>query len=737
MRADGRTGGPAVRRSGGLAVRRSGAPAVRRSGAPAVGCCLGRRSLLLLALGSISLSALPPFRLSAQVYPQTPPPPGPLTPAPFPPFQEAVLGNGLRLLVVESHKQPIVSLSLSFPAGSVHDPAGKEGLADVVAGLLTKGAGARTAEQIAEAIEGTGGSLGAQAGSDFLSISSTVLTPGLPLAFELIGDAVVRPTFPQSELDLLRTQTLSGLQVQLTQPEVVADRIFRKALYGDHPYARSATPASVGSITRADVVAFHRTRIRPRGALLVLAGDVTLGAAQRLAARAFQGWVGAVPAAERFPAPPSRAGPELILVHRPGSVQSNIVVGNLTYPPNDPRIYAAAVTNQVLGGGAAARLFMILREQKSWTYGAYSRYTRRQGMGSFAATTEVRTEVTDSALGELLHQLRRIGAEAVPDSELEQSRGSLVGSYPLSIETADQVAAAVANARLYGLPADFVQTYRVRLGAVTAAQVQAVAKTTIRPEAAAIVVVGDGARIYDRIKDVAPVSIVDPEGKPIAADDLAPKAVPLTLDLAALTPRRDSFAISLAGNPVGWQRGVLEKTADGFVYTEDTRIGGFVEQTTTLEMDASGGMRRVRQSGKVQGQDASVDVTYAGGRAKGAGTAADPQTGQMKKVTVDTSLVPGTIDDNAVQALLPALPWAAGARWTMNVLSAGQGELKPWTLAVGGTDTVKVGAEALPAYRAALTGGASPLTLWVSTAPPFRLLKIAVAGQPVEFVRVP
>src|ERR1041384_8739845 len=145
MRADGRTGGPAVRRSGGLAVRRSGAPAVRRSGAPAVGCCLGRRSLLLLALGSISLSALPPFRLSAQVYPQTPPPPGPLTPAPFPPFQEAVLGNGLRLLVVGSPKNPIGSLSLFFPAGSGAPHAGKEGLADVVAGLLTKGAGARTA----------------------------------------------------------------------------------------------------------------------------------------------------------------------------------------------------------------------------------------------------------------------------------------------------------------------------------------------------------------------------------------------------------------------------------------------------------------------------------------------------------------------------------------------------------------------------------------------------------------
>ena len=703
----------------------------RRKGGRAVG-----HILTSAALGCF-LTALPPVRLSAQGYPKTPPPAGPLTPAPFPPFREATLPNGLRLLVVESHKQPVVSLSLSFPAGSAYDPAGKEGLADVVAGLLTKGAGSRTAEQIAEAIEGAGGSLGAGAGVDFLSISATVLTPSLPLAFELVGDAVIRPTFADKELELLRTQTLSGLQVQLSRPEVLADRIFRKAIYGEHPYARSPTPASVGSITRADVVAYHRARLVPGGALLVLAGDVTPADAERLAARAFQGWKGPAAAATAFPAPPSRSVAELILVHRPGSVQSNIVVGNLTFAPNDPRVYAAAVTNQVLGGGAAARLFMILREQRSWTYGAYSRYTRRRELGSFAATTEVRTEVTDSALRELLHQLRRIGEETVPDSELEQAKGSLVGSYPLSIESADQVADAVGNARLYGMPPDFVQTYRVKLGAVTSADVQAAARGTIRPDAAAIVVVGDGARIYERIKAIAPVRIVDPEGKPLTPEDLSPKAAPLELDLGALTARRDSFAITFSGNPLGWQRAVLEKTADGYRYTEDTRIGGVVEQTTTLEMDAAAGMKRVRQSGKVQGQAASVDVSYSGGRAKGSGTAPDPRTGQLKTVTIDTAVVAGTIDDNAVEALLPALHWAPGAKWTMNVLGASEGAVKPWTLAVTGTESVTLGGQAIDAYHAELTGGPATLNFWISTAAPHRLLKITVAGQPLEFLRAP
>lgn len=678
-----------------------------------------------------------PPALGAQEYPKTPPPPGPLTTAPFPPFREAVLPNGLRLLVVESHKQPIVSLSLNFIAGTSTDPAGKEGLAEMVAGLLTKGAGKRTAEQVAEAIESAGGSLSAGAGSDFLSINSTVLTPSVALALELIRDAVLSPTFPDKELELLRTQTLSGLQVALTQPDVIADRAFRRALYGSHPYARSSAPASVRSLARADLVAFHRNRLRPSGALLVVAGDVNAADIQRQAARAFQAWQGAPPAAAA-PAPPAPlAKAELILVHRPGSVQSNILAGNLSFPPNDPRIYAATVINQVLGGGASSRLFMILREQKSWTYGAYARYARRRGIGFFEASTEVRTEVTDSALKELLHQLELVRSEPVGAAELDAAKGALTGRYPLSIEAADQVADAVATARLYGLAPDYVQTYRVKLGAVTAEQAQAAAAATIRPQNAVIVVVGDGAKIYERIKDIAPVTIVDPEGAPLTPGDLAPKAAPLELDLAALVARHDSFTVSVGGNRIGWQRGVLEPIAEGFRYREDLRLGGVIEQSTVLEIDREGNMRSVKQTGKQQGQDVTIDVSYAGGRAKGSAKAPDPKTGQLKAVTIDTALTAGTIDDNAITALLPALGWKPGAKWTMNVMSAGQAEIKPWTLAVAGTDSVKLGTTTLEAYRAELSGGDAPLVLWVTTAKPHRLVKIAVAGQPVEFLLVP
>lgn len=720
--------------AGGRADGQAGRQPGKRAGGPAGGllrCRMGTWVLVPVALLTANGSRL---TANAQEYPRTPPAPMPLTPAAFPPFQEDTLPNGLRILVVENRKQPLVSLSLSFQAGQVHDVSGKEGLASMMAGLLTKGAGKRTAEEIAEAIEGAGGSLSAGAGPDFLAVSATVLSPSLPLAFELLGDVVIRPTFPEKEVELLRTQTLSGLQVELSMPGALADRAVRRALYGQHPYGSSPTPESVRAITRDDILAFHKSRLLPRNALLVLAGDVSLAQARGLATTAFRNWTGTPAAPRQLAAPASRTASELVLVHRPGSVQSNILIGNLTFGPTDPRWYAATVANKALGGGADSRLFLILREQKSWTYGAYSDLARRRGIGTFIASAEVRTEVTDSALTEMLAQLRLIGREPIPAAELEAAKGALVGSYPLSIETAEQVADAVARARLYGLPRDHVQTYRVKLGAVTAPEAQTAAEAAIRPEQAVIVVVGDGSKIYDRIRPIAPTRIVDPEGKTLTPEDLSPKVAALDLDLGALQPRRDSFAIQAQGAQLGWLRGVMERTDSGFRYVEDTRIATFVNQTTTLELDPKAGMRSVHQTGTVQGVQARIDVKFSGGRARG--TATVPDSAGPKTVTIDTVITPETLDDNAIQALLPAFRWKPDAKWSFAVLSSGQGEISTYTMAVTGTATVVIREQSTECYKVELTGGPAPVTFYVSTAQPHRLMKIEIVGTPLEMVRV-
>ncbi len=272
-------------------------------------------------------------------------------------------------------------------------------------------------------------------------------------------------------------------------------------------------------------------------------------------------------------------------------------------------------------------------------------------------------------------------------------------------------------------------------GAVTAEAAQNAARTTIQPDRLTIVVVGDGAKIYEALKAIGPVSIVDPEGKPLGPDDLAPRASALQLNLSALAARRDSFTILLQGNPLGWQTSSLEVSPGGFVYTEQVQLGPIVSQTTRLEIDRAGEMKSITQTGKVQGQDVSIDVRYANGRASGSARTPDPATGQLKSVTIDTAIAPGTLDDNAVQALLPALNWTAGAKWSFNVLSAGQGEIKTWTLAVTGVESVRAGGETVEAYRAELSGPSAPLTLWITTRQPHELVKIGIAGQPIEFVR--
>ncbi|HET7583465.1 MAG TPA: pitrilysin family protein [Gemmatimonadaceae bacterium] len=685
--------------------------------------------LSLLAVASIAA----PASSAAQGFPPTPPPPGPIQPAKFPPYQEATLPNGMRLVLVASHEHPVVSVSLSLPAGSKYEPAGKEGLATMTAALLTKGAGNRSAEDFARTIEGVGGQINAAAGSDFITVFADVLAPDAPLAFDMLADAVVRPTFPDKEVELQRTQQLSALQLQLSQPAALASRFFEQGLYGTGAYGRFSTPASVRSITRQDLVAFQKARFRPGGALLVIAGDITMDRARSLATKSFAGWSGARPAAQTFPAPPARNHTEILLVHRPGSVQSNIVAGNTTFLPTDPRWYPAVVANQVLGGGADARLFLILREQKSWTYGAYSDLDRPQGIGYFQASTEVRTPVTDSALAEMLHQLRRIRSEAVPDSELAAAKNSLVGQFPLTIETANQVAGAVSNALLLGLPRDYLTMYRTRLAGVTAQQLRNAASFVVRPDSMLIVVVGDGSKIYDGLAKIAPVRIIDVEGKPLTPDDLVAKGSTLSIDAAALTARTDSFTIMVQGQAFGYQTGVLSKTADGYQYEQHTEIGPMLQQKSTVTFTEAPALQHIAASGTLQGQQLSVDITVTGGHAKGTASVPGPQG--PHSVETDTDVPPGTMNDDVLRAIIPALPWSAGAKWSFPSLDESKGTVQQLTISVDTTESVTLPDGAVNAYRASVTGGEQPITLWVSVAAPHELLKVTIAGAPITFVR--
>ena len=696
------------------------------------------RRVACLVLAWACLSAGPALRLSAQAFPTTPPKPTRLAPVRFPPFKETMLPNGLALVVIEHHEQPVVSVSLAFRAGAICDPAGKEGLSELTAELLSKGTATRTEEQIASTIEGVGGHLSASSAEDFLTISADALSDQLELVFNLLGDVTLHSTFPTSELELARTRALSALALQLSQPGAVAQRLFEREIYGRNPYGRSPTRDSYSAVTPEDVTHFARERLRPGGALLVVAGDVTDTQVRDLVDKAFADWRGAPPPVPALPAPVTRLAADILLVHRPGSAQANIVAGNPTILPTDPVYYAGRVAAQVLGGGPDSRLFLVLREQKSWTYGAYASLRRHRGLGYWQATAEVRTDVADSALVELLHQVDRVRTELIPDSELTAAKGFLVGSFPLTIETPSQIASQVANAKLLGLGDDYLRLYRERLSAVTALQARAAAARLFRHNALTIVVVGDGAKLYDRLKAIAAVRLADVDGKALTLEDLNPAAANVTLDPRQLESRTDSSQVVVQGKALGFAVADITRAGDSVVYSEHAGManGLFDQRTTVVFSAADAGARRLDQVMIRQGTKVEAHLVYAGGRVKGNNLVPQPD-GSVQQFPVDTTVPPGIVDENVAPLVGSLLVLAPGQTLRLAVFTPSEVATKVLTFKVGPPETVVVPAGTFQAYRVDVTGPKVPLVLYVSVDSPHRVVKQEFVGQPavIELVK--
>ncbi|HEX6372659.1 MAG TPA: pitrilysin family protein [Longimicrobium sp.] len=474
---------------------------------------------VIIRLAAPALLALP----AAAAAQTTPPAPMEQRPIQFPRFTETQLPNGLRLLVVENHALPVANLNLYVRSGSSSDPADKLGLAQMTAAVLDKGTATRTAVQISETVEGVGGTMNAGADQDNITVNVGVLSDQLPLAFELLSDVVLHPAFPQQEMETSRAQQLAALRAALGNPGTLASRMFDRQVYGAaHPYGRRSTPQSVAALTRDDLVAFHRAHFVPGNALLVVSGDVTPAQAQEMARRWLGEWSGGAAPEDAYPTPPARERAEIYLVHRPTSVQSSLYVGNVGLRPDDPDYYAVQVLNMVLGLSGDSRLEEILRARHGWTYSSRSRFSRLLGGGAFSASSDVRSAVTDSALAELMVQLRRIRDEPVPQAELDRAKSFLVASFPSTMETPSQAAGLLANTRLLGLPAEHLTQYAQRVGAVTAADVQRVAREYLQPDRAVLVVVGDAAQVLEKIRPIAPVSVFDVEGRPLDPATLQP-----------------------------------------------------------------------------------------------------------------------------------------------------------------------------------------------------------------------
>ncbi len=428
-------------------------------------------------------------------------PPAPLAERPLslPTSFETTLENGLHVVIIEQKRLPLVSYRLALRAGDAFDPPNLPGLSDVMTDMLLEGSESHTSREIAETVARYGASLHAGASADFSTVAASALATYADEILELLAEVALRPTFPEDELTLTKVNALQNLIAQRAQPSFLAGERMARVIFGQHPYSVvSPTPESIEAMTREELMRAHRSLFVPSNAVLLVAGDVQRDELLQRIETLFGSWRGGDAPAHDFPAPPAHAGRTVYLVDRPGSEQSNIVIANLAITRTDPDYFPLLLMHTVLGANASSRLFMNLREEKGYTYGAYTSLDARRFSGSFRATAEVRTPVTGASLAEFFKEFERIRAEDVSDKELRDAKSYLTGIFPIRLETQEGLIDQLVQIKMHGLPDVYLQTYRARIKEVTIDDVRRVANEYITPERAAIVIVGDAAAVREQ-----------------------------------------------------------------------------------------------------------------------------------------------------------------------------------------------------------------------------------------------
>jgi len=448
------------------------------------------------------------------------PPGGPNPKFVLPAIQKTKLANGLNVWLVEQHELPIVSMDLAINAGGLLDSADKSGLATLTASMLGQGTNKRSALEISNGLQSIGAQVGAGATWDSSGVSMQTLTKNLDQALDFYADEVTNPAFPNAELAQLQRRAMGAFRQRKASATAVAGVVYDKVLYGDQAYGRQLTgdEKTVPAIKRDDLVAFYNSYYHPNNSTLIVVGDVKMADIKPRLEKAFGGWQagGAAPAtvAEQKMA----AKPGIYLVDMPGAAQSSVSIGQVGIDRSNPDYYAVQVMNSILGGGGTARLFMNLREDKGYTYGAYSRFTYRRGAGPFAASGEIQTVSTKEAVQEFLKELNGIrGARPVTAAELEVNKQSFIRRFPSGFETAGGISNQLTALVTYGLPDTYFNDYISKINAVTLDDVNRVANKYLDPSKMAIVIVGDRKVVESKLKELGiPVMILDADGNPVS-----------------------------------------------------------------------------------------------------------------------------------------------------------------------------------------------------------------------------
>ena len=451
--------------------------------------------------------------LAEEPAPSAPPPPGEPREIKVPEAVEKTLANGLRVIVAERPGLPILSAQLVVKSGGEVDPAGAAGAMEMLAALLMRGAGGRSAPELAQAIEALGGSIETGAGWDATSAKLTILSAQAAEGLALLSDVARRPALAAAEVGRLKTETLDELRVKMEEPGTLARAAAARLVYGDGPYGHllSGTPASVARSTHAQLRKLHATHFRPDHAVLVFVGDLTAAQGFEWAEKFFGDWKNPQTPKPEAPAFPAPVKPRVVVIDMPNAGQAAVVVGKAAIRRRDAQYFPGLVASTVLGGGYSARLNAEIRVKRGLTYGASSDLSAQRQGGAFFATAQTKNSAGPEVATLMRAELDRLGAEPVSAEELTPRTSTLTGEYGRALETNAGLATRLAGLAVQDIPLSALQSYATDVGAVSAAAVQTFASGQLRGAETCVVIAGNAESLRAALGTAFPDAEIIPQ----------------------------------------------------------------------------------------------------------------------------------------------------------------------------------------------------------------------------------
>ena len=458
--------------------------------------------------------------LSSSVIAQqkTPPLPGAARPLNLPKITEKKLSNGLTVVLAPLANVPKVTAILTFrSATTASDRTAHPGIAQIAASVANEGTDTRTSKQIKEELRSIGGTLSLASDADSTTMSAASLSEFSARLFELMSDVAQHPSFPETEVKLAQENTIQGIRAGRADPSFLANERFQKAVFGNHPYGFVVPDEkSISALTRADLRTFVTRYYIPNAAHLIVVGDIEVDKTFAEIEKAFGSWKsGTVPPDENPPVP-TREKRQIYFVNRPGSIQSAIYIGNASIPRKDKDYFAIRTADTIYGDSFYSRLTRNIREAKGYTYSPFSSSNTRAKTGSFMAGAFVRNEVTGPTLLEMFYELDRMRVLPVTDEELSAAKEYSTGNFSIEMASQAGLAGRINSIYTFDLDKSFINDFRPKIEALTAADIQKAAAKYFDTYRAAVVIVGDWEKVKDQVTPFGEVTMFDAEGNVVA-----------------------------------------------------------------------------------------------------------------------------------------------------------------------------------------------------------------------------